>query len=124
MKVFKNAYLLLFCVLPIVSFSQEVYPTEYEIQYEVKYSLDSLNLENKTIEVFYLYTSKDYGVFMNNNTAHKEKIQAYNNERIQSGNRRTSTKNISRETNYKRTFYKNRERNKVKVVAKVLDETF
>lgn len=104
--------------------AQTEYITDYEIQYEAKYSLDSLNLEDKTIEVFYLYTGNKYGVFMNSNSAHADEIRAYNKEQMESNNRSTSTKSVSRETNYKRTFYKNRESNQVKVVGQVLKEVY
>ena len=104
--------------------AQTEYITDYEIQYEAKYSLDSLNLADKTIEVFYLYAGKEYGVFMNSNAAHADEIRAYNKEQIESNNRSTSTKSLSTETNYKRTFYKNRESNQVKVVGQVLKEAY
>lgn len=41
--------------------AQETYPTDYEVQYALSYSIDSLNLDNKEQEVVYLYTGKDYG---------------------------------------------------------------
>jgi len=107
-----------------VLYAQTEYVTDYEIQYEAKYSLDSLNLADKTIEVFYLYAGKDHGVFMNSNAAHADEIRAYNKEQMESNKRSTSTKSVSRETNYKRTFYKNRESNQVKVVGQVLKETY
>lgn len=125
MKAITQRLLLAIFLLSYFSlYAQTEYVTDYEIQYEAKYSLDSLNLDTKTIEVFYLYTGKEYGVFMNHNTAHQDEIKAYNKEQMQFNNRSASTKSVSRETNYRRTFFKNRESNEIKVEAQILDETY
>lgn len=85
MKNLKNIYLLLFCVLPIVSFAQEVYPTEYEIQYSLEYSIFGDNLDTKQTEVLYLFSSPQTSVFMNHNTAKKEEINKNIERMLQSG---------------------------------------
>src|SRR5699024_10173721 len=75
MKVLKNTWLLLFCVLPIVNMAQEVYPTEYEIQYSLEYSIFADNLDTKQTEVLYLFSSPQTSVFMNNNQAKSDDIE-------------------------------------------------
>lgn len=120
----RKVLIILCFVITVQIQAQSEYITDYEIQYEAKYSLDSLNLDNKITEVFYLYAGKEFGVFMNYNTAHSKEIAVYNKELMQSNNRGASTKNVSRETNYKRTFYKDRENNQVKVEGQILDETY
>ena len=65
MKVLKSAWLLLFCVLPVVSLAQEGYITEYEVQYEVEFSMLKNDLDFKQTEVLYLYTSPQASVFVN-----------------------------------------------------------
>lgn len=120
----RRILLILFVAIVAQIHAQVEYVTDYEIHYEAKYSLDSLNLADKTIEVFYLYAGKEYGAFMNSNVAHADEIRAYNKEQMKSNNRGASTKSVSRETNYKRTFYKNRKSNQVKVVGQVLKEAY
>lgn len=85
MKILKNIYLVLFCALPIVSFAQEVYPTEYEIQYSLEYSIFGDNLDTKQTEVLYLFSSPQTSVFMNHNTAKKEEINKNIERMLQSG---------------------------------------
>src|SRR5690625_7177397 len=65
MKVLKSAWLLLFCVLPVVSLTQEGYITEYEVQYEVEFSMLKNDLDFKQTEVLYLYTSPQASLFVN-----------------------------------------------------------
>lgn len=105
-------------------FAQKEYTTDYEVQYELNYSLDSLNLDNKIVEVFYLYSGSEHGVFMNYNAAHKEEIQSYNEKLMQSNTGMVNDKNVSRHTNYKKAIFKNREANQVKVEAQVVDNIY
>lgn len=85
MKNLKNAWLLLCCVLPIVSFAQEVYPTEYEIQYSLEYSIFGDNLDTKQTEVLYLFSSPQSSVFINHNTAKADEIKENLQRMMQSG---------------------------------------
>ena len=85
MNVLKNVWLLLFFVLPIVSMAQEVYPTEYEIQYSIEYSIYGENLDTKQTEVVYLFSSSQASVFMNHNAAKAVEIKKNIERMLQSG---------------------------------------
>lgn len=85
MRFLKNTWLLLFCVLPIVSMAQEVYPTEYEIQYSLEYSIFADNLDTKQTEVLYLFSSPQTSVFMNHNKAKADEINENLERMIASG---------------------------------------
>src|SRR5699024_3484406 len=112
MKVLKSAWLLLFCVLPIVSLAQREYHTDYKVQYEVTYSIDSLNLNQKTEETVYLFSGKSYGVFLNHNEANKEAIEAAL-DKMRSSGRMDYVKAGWRETNFRKNIYKDFSENKV-----------
>lgn len=61
----KYTYLILLCFFLSVSYAQEGYTTEYEVQYEVEFSMLKDNLDYKETEVLYLYTSPQASVFVN-----------------------------------------------------------
>ena len=67
------------------SYAQEIYPTEYEIQYSLEYSIFGDNLDTKQTEVLYLFSSPQASVFMNHNTAKKDEINKNIKRMIQSG---------------------------------------
>lgn len=103
----KITLFILFFSLTI--FAQEEYITDYEIWYEVEYSIDSTNLEKRTKEDLYLYSGSQFGVFMNFNEAHEEEIIADYEEQMrkQKGQSTTSYHDkISRVTNFNSIFYK------------------
>lgn len=58
-------WLILFFALPINSMAQEVYTTDYEVQYEVEFIMLKNDLDYKQTEVLYLYTSPQASVFVN-----------------------------------------------------------
>src|SRR5699024_12191755 len=64
------------------------------------------------------------GLLMNSNETQTDEIRDNNKEQMEYNNKKTNKKSVSRETNYKRTFYKNRESNQVKLVGQVLKETY
>lgn len=86
MKNLKTACLLLLFVLPALNLAQEVYTTEYEIQYSLEYSIFGEDLDNKQTEVLYLFTSPETSVFMNQNTAKEEEINENIQRIMKSGN--------------------------------------
>lgn len=106
MKVLKNVYLLLFCVIPLVSIAQEVYPTEYEIQYSLEYSIFGDNLDTKQTEVLYLFSSPQASVFMNHNTAKADEIEK-NIERMIASGSIDMNKAGQRTTDFPLQVYKN-----------------
>src|SRR5699024_8289215 len=106
MKVLKNTWLLLFCVLPIVSLAQELYSTEYEIQYSLEYSIFGDNLDTKQTEVLYLFSSPQTSVFMNHNTAKADEIEK-NIERMIASGSIDMSKAGQRTTDFPLQIYKN-----------------
>jgi len=116
----KEKITLLFLLFSLSFFAQEEFLTHYEIQYEVEYSLDSTDLDNKTKETVYLYTGAETGVFMNFNFAHQEEIEADYEEQMrkQRGLSTTSYRdNISRPTNFKILFFKDLKSDSILTVA-------
>lgn len=85
MKNSNNLWLLLLCVFSIVSSAQEMYTTEYEIQYNLEYSIFGDNLDTKQTEVLYLFSSSQTSVFMNNNAAKADEIKKNVERMLQSG---------------------------------------
>lgn len=67
------------------SYAQEVYPTEYEIQYNLEYSIFGDNLDTKQTEVLYLFSSPQTSVFMNHNAAKADEIKKNVERMMQSG---------------------------------------
>src|SRR5690625_6780592 len=65
--------------------AQEVYPTEYEIQYSLEYSIFADNLDTKQTEVLYLFSSPQTSVFMNHNKAKADEIEKNIESMIASG---------------------------------------
>lgn len=65
MKKALATWLILFLTSPLICVAQEVYTTDYEMQYEVEFSMLKNNLNNKQTEVLYLYTSPQASVFVN-----------------------------------------------------------
>src|SRR5699024_1419361 len=67
LKNMKTFYLNLIWML-FLSFNtiaQENYTTDYKIEYELKFSMDTTNLEHTKTEKMYLFTGSEYGVFIN-----------------------------------------------------------
>lgn len=67
------------------SYAQEIYPTEYEIQYNLEYSIFGENLDTKQTEVLYLFSSPQTSVFMNHNAAKADEIKKNVERMMQSG---------------------------------------
>ena len=106
MKTLKNTWMLLFIVMPLVSIAQEVYTTEYEIQYSLEYSIFGDNLDTKQTEVLYLFSSPQASVFMNHNTAKAEEIER-NIERMIASGSIDMNKAGQRTTDFPLQVYKN-----------------
>jgi len=56
---------LVLCFAKTSVFAQEEYPTEYKVHYELTFSMDSLNIDQKDSENMFLFASSKYGVFVN-----------------------------------------------------------
>lgn len=120
---FKNAWLFLCCVLPIVSFAQEVYPTEYEIQYSLEYSIFGDNLDTKQTEVLYLFSSPQSSVFMNHNTAKADEIHT-NIERMLKSGSVDMNKAGQRTSDFPLEIYKNLHEGKTIVKDKLANKNY
>ncbi len=111
----KITLLLLFFSLTI--FAQEEYTTDYEIQYEVNYSIDSTNLENKSTEIVYLYTDSKKSVFMSYPEAFEEEIKADLLHQIKTQNKVNIPKEAS--SNFGKVFYKDLQSGEVLTTEKI-----
>lgn len=118
-----STWLILFFALPLISVAQEAYTTDYKVQYEVSYSLDSLNLDRKTQETVYLFTGKNYGVFLNHNETNKETIEAAL-EKMRSSGQINYDKAGWKETNFRKNIYKDFSEDKVGVWMELMEQPF
>lgn len=108
---------LFLCITTNNVFAQNEYPTEYEVQYEVAFSLDSTNLENRAIETLYLFTGPKYGVFMSYKEAFKEEIRANLEHQLKT----TGELKISKEmtSSFPKLFYKDHQNSQVWTQEKI-----
>jgi len=124
MKKALFTWLILFLTSPLICVAQEVYTTDYEVQYELTYHLDSTNLKSSATETLYLFTGSDQSVFMNHNTAHAEEIEV-NLERLQ---RTTGVRDWeaagARNSIFDKLFYKNMGNEFVWTIEKILDKKY
>lgn len=123
MEKFKNAWLLLCCVLPIMSFAQETYPTEYEVQYSLEYSIFGDNLDTKQTEVLYLFSSPQTSVFMNHNAAKADEIKENLQRMMQSGSM-DMAKAGQRTSDFPLEIYKNLHEGKTIVKDKLAGKNY
>ena len=123
MKNLKNIWFLLFSVLALVSLAQEVYPTEYEIQYSLEYSIFGDNLDTKQTEVLYLFSSPQTSVFMNHNTAKKEEINKNIERMLQSGSI-DMNKAGRKTTDFPLEIYKNLHEGKTLVKGELAEKNY
>src|SRR5699024_8661590 len=93
------------------SWAQNDVQTFYEVQYEVNYSIDSTDLNKKSSETLYLFTGKEFGVFMNYSNAHMDKIKADLEHQIKTTGQINITQKIS--SDFPKVFYKNLSAGKV-----------
>lgn len=115
MKRFKLTVILgLFMMTQL--FAQKEYPTQFEVLYEVSYSLDSLHLDKTKKETLYLYTGSDYGVFMSSKVAKADEIEANIQKQLRSGSITISSEMI---TDFNKTFYKNLQTGTIKTVENI-----
>lgn len=101
--------------------AQEKYTTNYEVQYKVTYSIDSTQLEEKQDETVYLYTGSEFGVFMNQDKAKADELQADMQKQIRSGGHITIK---SGNSNFKKVFYKDLQTGSVLTEADIGSKTF
>lgn len=97
--------------------SQEKLPTFYEVQYDVEFSMDTTDLAKKSNEVLYLYTGKEYGVFMNYTQAHMDQIRADFEHQIKTTGQINIDKKLS--SDFPKKFYKELRTGTVKTLEKI-----
>lgn len=105
------------------SFAQEEYSTEYEVRYDVEFSLDSLNLDKKQKETVYLFTGKSYGVFLNHNQANVKAI-IETMERMEKLGNYDREKSSYRDSDFKESIYKNFSEERVVVRLPIVEDLF
>lgn len=118
-RITLSLILSLFFVAQI--FAQKEYTTQFEIQYKVSYSIDSLHLNDKTNETMYLYTGSDYGVFMNYSKAHTEELDANLKKQLRA---RGIIKIETKASDFNKVFYKKLQTGKVRTVEEIAGKKF
>lgn len=103
--------------------AQEVYTTEYEVQYNMDYRIFGEDLENKQTEVLYLFTSPETSVFMNHNEAKKEEINQQIERMMKSGHI-DMNKAGHKTTDFHTQVYKNLPEKEVLVKEEVADKEY
>jgi GLPGLI family protein len=104
-RIILSAFLSLVAIAQLSA--QKEYTTTYQIEYEVTYSLDSLNRDLTDTDKLYLYTGSNYGVFINYNAIQREKVvekmkRKYGNH-VSMGIEYSSSSN---NPSFRKTFYK------------------
>lgn len=113
----KPTITFLFLLFSLSLLAQEEIKTNYEIQYEIIYKIDSTNLEKTSTEIVYLYSNSKESVFLSYPEAFKEEIK----EKLMHQLKTTNQLNISKEysSNFPKTFYKNLASGKVQTLEKI-----
>lgn len=121
MKVF----LILFISMVISSAqAQSGYHTDYKVQYELTYKLDSTNLNRSATEILYLFTGSGQSVYMNHNVAHEEEIEEHLNMQQQSKGYGDWNEAGGRYTDFERVSYKNLGENSAINIAEIMDKNY
>lgn len=108
---------LAFCLSTYGVLAQKEYPTDYEIQYELTYRLDSTNLENQSRETLYLFTGAKYGVFMSYREAFKEEIMANLEHQLKTSGSINISEGMT--SDFSKIFYKSHQNNKIRTVDNI-----
>lgn len=106
-------------------FAQTQYSTEYKIQYEVAYSMDSLNLENKETAEMYLFAGKEFGVFINESRATaEEKLEKLRQQFGSSVQVKLGVNNSNSPSDLNKAMFTNLETGEVKVLQHFGDKDY
>jgi len=118
----KEKITLLLLLFSLSLFAQKEYSTNYEIEYKVEYSIDSTDLEDKSIESTYLYTNSEESVFMSYPKAFEKEIKADLLHQLKTKNQLNIPKEAS--SNFKKVFYKNLSSGKVLTVESIATKNY
>jgi GLPGLI family protein len=118
-RIILSAFLSLIAIAQLLA--QKNYSTQFEVQYDLSYSLDTLHLDKKNTETVFLYTGSDYGVFMNYNDARSGEMD----EKLEKQLRTGGVINIeTKATIFNKVFYKELQTGKVNTVGKIAGKEF
>lgn len=105
--------------------AQENYPTDYRIQYELKFSMDTTNLESKKTEKMYLFAGSEYGVFMNKSrTLAERRLADLKRKGGASADISFGVNNGSNPIDLNKAFFKNLQTGEVKVLQHFADQDY
>lgn len=96
-------------------FGQEKFSTTFEVQYNLIFHPDTLRPDRTSEELFYLYTGREYGIFMNFNEANQELIREDMERQLRANPSHYENK-ISRHTDFNMSMYKNLHTGEVRTV--------
>lgn len=123
----KLIYIFLIGFLLLLNFetiAQENYTTDYKIEYELKFSMDTTNLERTKTEKMYLFTGSEYGVFINEFRVVAEKRLAELQNKESAGHVSFGVNNGSNPTDLNKAFFKNLQTGEVKVLQYFADQDY
>ena len=116
-------FVFIFMVISAVH-AQSEYHTDYKIQYELTYHLDSTNLDSSSKETLYLFSGSGQSVYMNHNIAHEEDIEERMRMQQQIQGYGDWNEAGGRNTNFDKIYYKNLVDASVLTVAEIMDKNY
>lgn len=123
MKSLLLSFLFLFLVKTSV-FAQEDYPTDYKIQYELTFKIDSLNMERTDTEKMYLFAGSNYGVFMNQARAMKDEQMEKLQQKYGSNVQVKFGVNNNKSQDLNKVIFTNYQTGQVKVLQEISDKDY
>src|SRR5699024_572651 len=105
-------------------FAQKEYPTEFMVEYEVTYKMDSLNSDNSTTDKMYLFTGSEKSVYVNKSRAENEKRLEDLRQKFGSSIQVKLGMNNSRNDDLNKAIFKNLQNNDVQVLQHFSDKDY
>lgn len=105
-------------------FAQKEYPTEFMVEYEVTYKMDSLNSDNSTTDKMYLFTGSEKSVYVNKSRAENEKRLEDLRQKFGSSIQVKLGMNNSRNDDLNKAIFKNLQNSEVQVLQHFSDKDY
>lgn len=119
---------LLYIFLIVLSldqlYAQKEFPTDFKVEYEVTYQIDSLHPDDSQTEKMYLFTGSDYGVFVNKSRAEaEEKLKEFQQKYGANVQIKFGVNNLS-STDLNKAVFKDFKNQEVKVLQELSDKEY
>lgn len=124
MKTIKFITSCLFLFFLTTGFTQEKYSTDYKIEYELEFSPDSLNLENRETEEMYLFSGSEYGVFVNKPRSEAEERMEEIKKKFGNSVSVRLGVNTNRSADLNKAFFKNLQTKEIKVLQELVGKDY